>query len=282
MPQARLQKLGVLILMGYAAVSTQAAAQASPSSRPVTDKQAVLRAATASYYNLRNEGLVSFQCDMAPNWEAELEDERKQDPEGTDAVLKTLNQLRFTVNLAADDTVKLTHNEITGQTQRMMDALSQIYGGMEQLTSGFFDTWKLFMVTSPFPAVNSEYALNDLGPRYRLTYEEKGSGSDVATMMGHDFAITTMQVTTADFDSSIQPTFGNTAKGYLFMSYVADYRSQKAEETTHLDVKMDYQQVDGLQMPQHLHLAGTYGGSPFKAEMTFSGCQVTKKQPSGH
>ncbi len=239
------------------------------------NKQAILSQARQSYYNLRNEGLASFQCSVTPNWENLLQNERKQNPEGADAAIKTLSQLRFVTSLAADNSVKLTHNELSGQNKEMMDALRQIYEGMEQMASGFFDTWKLFMVGPPFPEVNSQYQLEEVGPQYRLTYKE--DNADVVTTMDHNFSIANLKVTSPQFDSSIQPTFTRTTKGLVLRGYNASYQSQKPEEATQLKVLIDYQEVGGFQMLQKLNLSGTYGGAPFSVELAFSDCQVKTK-----
>ena len=257
MTRAPVQRLCIPIVLCWAVVCAVAAAQTATSTQPVTNRKAVLGAATRSYYNLRNQGLVSYQCDITPDWNLLLQDQHKQNPAATDSAIQILNQL------------------LTGQNDAMMKALSQVYGGMEQMTSGFFDTWKLFMVNTPFPAVDSDYQVEDLGQRYRLTYKE--SGSDVATSMGHDYSITNLQVTTKDYDSAIQPTFSNNGSGYILSSYDATYTSQNAAEKTVLTVNMEYQLVQGLQMLKTLHLSGTYGGTPFAVNLTFSNYQVTKK-----
>lgn len=241
----------------------------------VANKQAVLSQARRAYYNLRTEGLASFQCSVTPNWEMLLQKEREQNPEGAEQAIKTLNQLQFTLNLAPDSSVKLTHNDLEGQSEEMMKALKQIYEGMEQMASGFFDTWKLFMLSPPFPEVDSQYDLVSTGSQYRLSYKE-GTTTDVVTTMSRDFAINNMKVTTAEFDSGIQPTFTTTPKGLLLSAYEADYQSQKPDEATHLKVHIDYNVVDGIQMLQKLSLSGTYGDTPFNVELGFSDCKVTK------
>lgn len=245
------------------------------SAQTVANKQSILSQARQSYYNLRTEGLDGFQCAVTPNWELLLQKERQQNPEGVDAAVKTLNQLQFSVSLGADNSVKLTHNELTGQSEQMMTALKQIYGGMEQMSSGFFDTWKLFLLNPPFPEVSSQYQLEAAGSLYRLSYRE--DLADVVTTMGRDFAISNLKVTTPEFDSSIQPSFTKTPKGFLLSDYDASYQSQKPDETTQLKVHMAYQEVQGLQMLQKLNLTGTYGGAPFAVELSFSDCKVTKK-----
>lgn len=246
----------------------------------VANKQSILSQARQSYYNLRTEGLDSFQCTVTPNWDLLLQQQKQQNPQAVDAAIKILNQLHFSLNLTPDSTAKLTHNELTGQSEAMMAALKQIYGGMEQMTSGFFDTWKLFLLNAPFPEVSSEYQLESAGPQYRLSYREnqdKDNLADVVTTMGRDFTIVNMKVTTPAFDSSIQPSFNKTSKGFLLSAYEASYQSQKPEEATQLKVHMEYQEIQGLQILQKLSLSGTYGSTPFAVELAFSDCKVTKK-----
>jgi hypothetical protein len=239
------------------------------------NKQALLGQARGAYYNLRSQGMASFQCDVKPNWELLLKDLHQQNPEGATNAINTLNQLHFTTSLATDDSVKVTHNDLAGQSPEMMSALKQIYGGMEQMASGFFDTWKLFMLAAPFPEVSSQYRLESVGAQYKLSYKE--GTADIVTTMGHDFAISNMTVITPEFNSAIQPTFTRTPKGLRLASYEATYQSQKPEEATHLKVSVDYQDVEGLSMLQKLSLSGSYGGSPFAIELAFTGCQVTRK-----
>lgn len=270
MKRAVTSRMCISLLLCGVALTSLCAAQA------VANKQAVLSQARQSYYNLRREGLTAYQCSATPNWELLLQEERKQNPAAADAAIQVLNQLHFTVSLGADDSVKITHNDLAGQSQEMMAALQQIYGGMEQMTSGFFDTWKLFMLNSPFPEVSSDYQLESAGSQYRLSYRENNAA--VVTTMSSDFAIDNLRVTTTEFDSTIQPHFSNTIKGFVLSSYEASYQSQKPEEATHLKVLMDYQEISGVQMLHNLNLSGTYGGTPFAVELVFADCQVTTKQ----
>ncbi|HLW55036.1 MAG TPA: hypothetical protein VKW06_19550 [Candidatus Angelobacter sp.] len=244
------------------------------SAQDLPNKKALVGQARDSYYNLRSQGLSSFECSITPNWQLLLQDQRKQDPAATDTAIQTLNQLRFVTTLAADDSVKLTHNDLPGQSEQMMAALKQIFGGMEQMTSGFFDTWKLFMVSRPFPDVDSQYLMESLGQQYRLSY--KDGNADVVTTMARDFSISDLKVTTPDFNSSLQPTFTRTPRGWRLSGYEASYQSQKPEEATHLKVFVDYQDVQGLSVLQKLSLSGSYGGAPFAIELAFSACRVTK------
>ena len=172
--------------------------------KAAADDQSTLRQARAAYYGLRAHGLAGFQCSITPNWRLILQP-NGQSSGNIDAALKLLDRLHFTVTLADDDSVKLEHNDIPGQNQKTMDALKSIYGGMEQLTTGFFDTWKVFMLNPPLPAADSTYDLQAAGALYRLSYKE--GDADIKTTMSKDFAVTDLTVTGADFTSSIRPRF---------------------------------------------------------------------------
>lgn len=263
-------------LTGAAALHPARAQQGSASAQaqPVPDRKALLQKARDSYYSLRREGLESFRCNVTPDWGRLLQKERESDPEAAANAIRTLQQLRFIVTLGGDDAVTMTHNELKGQSKQMADALAQIYDGMEQMATGFFDTWKLFVLNTPFPAVNSDYRFDAMGAAYRLSYRE--AKTDVVTMLDKALAITDVRVNAPEFRSSIQPGFAATAKGYLLVSYNADYRSSKPEETTQLKARIANSPVAGMQLVRQLHLEGLYGGDRFAVDLAFSNCTVTK------
>lgn len=263
------------LILGTLLITAPAKAEAQQKSTPAqSDKKEVLRQARQAYYSLSDSGLEEFACSVTPDWSALLADERKSDPAAADKAIATLNQLRFNATLGSDGKVRLTHNNLNSDNQAMVAALNQIFAGMEQMTSGFFDTWKLFMMSPPFPSIESQYQLENLGPQYRLSYKE--DNADVVTTMEPDFSINQLKVTTPEFNSAIWPKFTPTAKGLLFTSYEATYFSNKPDESTKLKVAIAYQEVSGLELVQALDLRGSYGGSPFSVKLTFSDCTVKK------
>jgi hypothetical protein len=239
------------------------------------DKKEIIQKAHDAYYSLKANGLVEFQCNMSPNWAALLQDTRKTDPAGADRAIQTLSQLVFTVSLGTSGSAKVTHTTVTPANAEMAKGLDQIYGGMEQMVSGFFDTWSPFMVTSPLPEADSNYQLEEQPSQWNLSYKE--GSAEVATTMGKDLAIRALKVTSADFNSTLQPQFTRSPKGFLLTGYQAEYYGKSASETTKLNVRIGYQEVNGLQLPQKLSLDGSYGGSPFQIDVTFSGCRATKQ-----
>lgn len=238
------------------------------------DKKEVVTQARAAYYNLRAQGLTDFHCTATPNWAKLLEAFRQKDQAGYDKALSTLNQLSFAVSVNANGKTEVTHNRPTAGNAQVESGFQEIYKGMEQMMSGFFDTWSPFAFSGLFPEPDSDYRLDDLGSQYRLTY--KDGAADVETTMGRDFAISELKVATATFRSSIRPQFSKGAQGFMLTGYNADYEGQSKEETTHLEVSIDYQQINGVKLPQTLSLKGSYGASPFQVELAFTGCQANK------
>lgn len=270
---SQLKPFFACLIFGTILMTTPATAQ-QKSILVQADKKEVLRQARQAYYNLSGSGLEEFACAVAPDWSTLLADERKSDPAAADRATATLNQLHFNATLGADGKVRLTHNSLHADNAAMADAFNQIFTGMEQMASGFFDTWKLFMMNPPFPSVESEYQLENVGPQFRLSYKE--DNADVVTTMDPDFSINQMKVTTPEFNSAIWPKFTRTPKGLLFTSYEATYFSDKPDESTQLKVAIAYQEVSGLELVQALDLHGSYGGSPFAVKLKFSDCTVKK------
>jgi hypothetical protein len=264
-------RIPAIVTAGVYLLLLAVAAQAADKS----DKKQVIQRARASYYSLKANGLVEFQCNLAPDWSAVLQEQLKTDPTAANRAIQILGQLRFTVTVGTSGQAKITHTTITPTNAEMAKGLDQIYGGMEQMVSGFFDTWSPFMVTSPFPEADSVYQLDEQPNQWSLSYKE--GPADVATSMTKDLAISALKVTTADFNSTLRPQFSPNSKGFLLAGYQAEYYGKSPAETTKLNVRIGYQEVSGLQLPRTLGLDGSYGGSPFQIAVTFSACKAATR-----
>src|SRR5215472_8128036 len=196
--------LPLLLACGFAATAQ--------SQTSVADPKKVIEDARHAYYSLRGAGLDEFRATIKPNWELVLKDQIKSDPAGAQAGLKLLNGLHFSMLLDRNGKVTVTHHTDTPPANdQQRQGFDQIYSGMDQAINGFFTTWQLFMLSSPFPEPDGNYTLENLGTQYRLSY--KDGPSDVVTMMSKSLIITDIKVNSADFVSSVRPQFVHTAKG---------------------------------------------------------------------
>jgi hypothetical protein len=260
------------MLVAFACASAMVIAHPAFGAEAV-DRKAVIAQARKSYLNLRAKGLLKFKCNLVPTWELVLADVKKSDPERAAAALKQLEPLRFQVMLGSSDEVQVTHNTI-GVPNEQLAALKQVYDGMEQMVAGFFQTWSPYMLTDPFPPTDSDYKLEDLGPKYRVSYKEPGN-ADVVLVINKDFTVAEMKATTPEFEGIIRPTFEKSPAGFLLTAYEADYQPASVSPT-HLHVEINYQEVSKLQLPKKLYVAV---GMPVdtRIELAFTDCSVEKK-----
>jgi len=61
------------------------------------------------------------------------------------------------------------------------EGLSQVYTGMEQMTTGFFQTWSVFTISRALPEAGGDYQLEKTGTDYRLSY--KDGTADIVTLL---------------------------------------------------------------------------------------------------
>src|SRR5260370_22957793 len=104
----------------------------SLSAQTAAAKKETVRQARQAYYNLRNEGLVEFQCSSWPNWEAMIADLRKTNPAAAYEGLKTLNQIRFSGSLGPNVAVAFTPNDVPAGNDQTPKTSNHTYDGMLQ------------------------------------------------------------------------------------------------------------------------------------------------------
>jgi hypothetical protein len=243
----------------------------------VPNKKAILTKAREASYNLRNRGLLEFQAMVSPNWRLVLKDQFASDPASAETALKLLNGIHFTVAMDPAGAVKVTHQtDVAAPNKQAEDGFAQIYSGMEQAMTGFFDTWKPFMLTEPFPEVEGVYDLQKIPAGYLLTYKESDN-TDVATTLSRDLAITEMKVTTPAFKSILKPQFTRSSQGLILTGYDATYDGITDKSHVVLSVQIENQEASGQQLPRKLSLQGTSEGSPFSMELALSNYQVKNR-----
>ena len=262
----KVRTLVLIVVCGVTAAVAQGTA--------VPNKQEVLTKARQASYNLRNRGLLEFQAVVNPNWRLVLKDQFASDPASAETALKLLNGIHFTVAMDPAGAVKVTHQtDVAAPNPQAEAGFAQIYSGMEQAMTGFFDTWKPFMLTDPFPEVESVYDLQKTPAGYLLTYKENDS-TDVATSLSKDLVISEMKVSTPAFKSVLRPQFTRSTQGLLLTGYDAIYDGITDKSHVVLRVQIENQEASGQQLPTKLSLQGMSEGTPFSMELALSNYQV--------
>jgi hypothetical protein len=239
------------------------------------DKREIIRQARAAYYSLRRSGLDSYQVNITVDWDVVLGP--GQTTEQRKNALRLLNGLHFGQSLDANGKSIITHRaDVPAPNAQAQSGYDQIFTGMDQAISGFMDTYQMFMVTLPFPAVNGDYVVEDAPYGYRLTY--KDGNSDIVTRMTKSFAITEMIVSAADFDSSIRPSFATTDGLLVLGSYDGEYRPTKTKTgVVKLSTQIEHTVVDGLRLPRKVAIKSSIDDAPNSTELTFTEYTIKKR-----
>ena len=233
------------------------------------DKQNVLRRAGAANYNLPKEGLASFHCSVAPNFEALEADLRKSDPASADARLKQFAQIHMDVTVGAEGNATVSHNDLSDAN------LKKIVANTEQVVTSFFQLWSPYVVGTILPAPDGDYQLEDLGSQYRLAFKD-GQASAVV-MLDKDLSVGAFMITRAEVNSATWPQFSKTAKGFLPVSFDSDLRLPARGGAMHVVTKITYQEVSGFQLPKTVKNKVTSGENTVEVEVDLSGCTATKR-----
>lgn len=227
----------------------------------------IVRQARQAYYSLQAHGFAGAQADVRPQWQVLLKPMLESNPAGAQAALGRLQHLHFAMSLDSSLNSSLTHQwDGTAPADAESNAaFKQIYGGMDQALSGFFQSWSVFMLKPPFPEVEEAYELEEVEGQYRLSY--KDGTAAVVIRMTKDFAISELKISTSDFDSTIVPQLKRTPQGLVLASFLGNYVPTKGPGTVQLKVDVEYQELEGLQLPSRIHLDSSYDGQPTEMEL---------------
>jgi hypothetical protein len=248
-------------------------AQAPVASR---DPKGVLAQARAAYYNLASRGYRQYRFQAKPDWSAMLGDQAKTNPAGFEAAMAIFAKLRFDVVVDEKGSAKISHNDVEAPNDQTRAGLTQLYGGMDQMLTGFFQTWTPFMIETPFSSVGADLSVETIGTKYRFRWVENGS-TKVEILTDQAFAVTEMKVTTPAFDSVIRPVFDRGPAGLVLTSYEAEYREQPPAAPIRIAVLIKNRPVQDLLMPADLDLTAWIGGNGTHILMAFTEPSVVKK-----
>jgi hypothetical protein len=271
----RLVQLAFALLAGLGPVSLgPSLLAAAPKTAP--DPEVVLRRARAAYVGLAEKGFQRYHFFATPDWSALLAEQAKENPAGYDAAMKIFSKVRFEVLVGAQGDAQVSHNIVDTPNQQSTAGLNQVYGGMEQILTGFFQTWTPFMLQTPFPPVGHAVKVEDAGTHYRVNWDEEGN-TKVELLMDKTFIITDMKVQSPAFDSTIRPTFDRKPDGLVLTGYDAEYQVKANASSMRLKVLIKNQSLQGLPLPAALDLSVWNGGNKQQITMAFSEMTLEKK-----
>jgi hypothetical protein len=235
----------------------------SPSKR-----QAFLRQAAASYYNLKTEGVTGFRFEIVPDWDSiskhwqEDAIKRKQD-------LSILKRTHFRVVIGPQGSQIFHQPDIAPPNKEVADRVAKSIRNVDMAVVSFFRIWGIFAISSPFSMVYPDYRLEDLGETYRLTC--KG----LFISMSHDFAITELRASAPEESATVYPKLVASRNGFVVVGLNIEYKAEGGpirDSTT-----IEYQDVNGLKVPRFIKTTTMLPTGNTAIPFTFTNFQVDKR-----
>jgi hypothetical protein len=254
-----------LALVLPAAGQTPAQSAAKP-----PDKKTILEKALHSYYVLENQGLKSFQCTVQPDWKKFMDTMAQKPATGEDPRLALLIPVEYSVAINNQEDPKITPILTTGGT--LDPSVQGIVDGAQRTLLGFFQSWDSMVLSSLFsPSEEASYALLEQPDGYKLT--QISGEMNIEILLTKDLVFTTMKSTAPGVVILVKPHFTKTDKGLLMTSMDDDINNGSQK----VNVQIQYQTVDGFQLPGKVSYVATFSGQTVPLEFTFTKYQLAKR-----
>ena len=225
--------------------------------------QDVISQARNAYYSLPRKGFKGFTATIEPNWEVILAQT------ATPANLKIFRAIRFSMVVDANGAVTVTH-EVGADAAKpdLQPTVDRIHYDIQRLVTGFFNTWRIFAVNSPFPETASDVKIENAGKQYRVSYQTQSG--DVTIAMNSDLLMTEWNFSAPTVNRTVKPKFQKTVDGLLLTGYHGVFEPIGPGIKTTLDFQIEYQDVSGMKVPRKLRFNGMHGSEPVEAELVFT------------
>lgn len=252
------------VIFGLAAFGAQPALTAAPGRGPV-------EGIADRYYWINSEEIDHFECLLEPDWRALLASQGVSGDSLEKGVAK-LSEIEFHINFGPRSGATITRNEVAAENDRVAEGLNQVYSGVEQMSSGFFQTFgSLAYNRTPFDFLGGPFGWN--AADQTATFTEAGGATNVKLGFAGD-RIRQLDVSTNSFNSTVVPQFVKTDGKYRLAGYDATYAGTDGSDRTVLSVVIGYQPIEGFEIPASLDLSGSYNSQPFGVKIAFKGCSA--------
>jgi hypothetical protein len=230
-----------------------------PGEQAAQNENVITRART-TYYSLARKDFKGFTAAVEPNWEVILGDA------ATPASLKVFRAVQFSMAVDTNGSVTVTHEVgANAATADLQPTVNRIQADVQRLVAGFFNTWRIFVLNSPFP--ETEIQIENAGKQYKLFYTTQSGKVTIA--MTSEFLITEWNSVGPTVKRTVKPQFQKTPDGLLLHSYQGVFDPIGEGIKTTLDFHIEYQDVNGMKLPSKVRLSGMYGSEPVAAELVF-------------
>ncbi len=257
----------------HAADQAPATAKAATIDQPA-DKAQILKRGRDSYYSLRAEGFSEFSCSVVPNWSQVLVKVRQTNPKEADRELKMLQASHFRIVVPAHGEPAIVPASAAESPAEQDDRSAVEYRKAQKMTQSFFLIWAGSVRDPLLPNPGAEYTLQEEPSQYRFTFHD--GNTDVVTVTDRNMLIKSVRLAGGGFAMVLSPEFSKVAGGLLPSNYDLTYPELPQDEQVRIRTVLEYQLVDGLQLPSKFTLTATGGGESNTFEFSFVDCHASR------
>jgi hypothetical protein len=258
--------LAVAVLCGLLTFAAPSAFAQAPGDDQIVEQ------ARKSYYNLHDQGLKEFRCDVRVEWDAASAEKRTDGTVGPE-FFPPLDHTHFEAVVGNTGAPQVSlHFDGAPPNDQAAASIRTAGAGVQRTLTGVLAELSSFLFGPPLPP-NANYHLEAQGDRFRITF-----GSDevrIVEMMNKDHAIEEMIVATQKSTVSVRPQFKRGENGFLPIVIDSSVDAAGADKVElHADIA--YQTFNGFELPQTVKVSDKQlaGGAPI--QFTFSNYQITK------
>ena len=237
---------------------------------PPPDKAQLLLKARQIYYVLQNQGMKSFQCTIQPDWAKFAKFMTQNGTVVDQAKIALITPVAFTA--VVDEQGNATATPFLASGGSVDPTVDQMVSGAKQVIEGFFKSWGSVVFTGIF-APSDDQNLTMVAQPDGIHFSQKTGEANVDIVLNRDSLLTSMKVTTTSSIIVMNPKYSKTDKGLLMSSLNSDINNG----TQKVNFEVQYQTVEGFQLPGKVSYQVTFPTQAVSIEMSFSNYQIVKK-----
>jgi hypothetical protein len=233
----RISRLLVLLCLTYLRLPAQVP--------PQIDKQKFADAASAKYYSLIDQGLVSFACEVKVDWETvpkimlvPAEIGGRQGLEST----------RVKVSQDLRTIAKVDHDYAPGTSAAAKLVYDPFFGWLQDVVRGFLMTWSAKGLAGPVPTEGNIDHVASEATGYRIVLVNPG----IQVLATKDYLVTEILTSGPGEEIDEHPVFTPSSQGLLFAGNRAV--NKQGDNETRVQYEVDQKIVDTLILPHNVHL----------------------------
>jgi hypothetical protein len=209
-------------------------------------KEEFLNHARATYYSPQGHGLVSFSCQIKPDWATIPR------PILPDAALEersVLMQTKFQVTIKSRGNPDFSHEYPKDASTTSTTSAESVTRFLSSIVLGFFQTWMTKGFDTPFPPFPTMIkSITPDADGYSIFLDVPGG--PVTLHSTKDYIATLIQSGGGNIDE--HPVFSATSTGRLLTA--VDAYDLTNQPPTHIQYEVGHMSVDGIDIPAQIHI----------------------------